>query len=150
MEKDMEKEKIEIMVICDDERHLNELTSDINRRLAEIASAIGRRGAEITVVSFARTSDLNGTTAFNVENLKVIVLSCAGRADPPYDLWVLRHRFPRASRVGELDIDTQERAYHMIDCWGADDIFSKGEDVVDVIIKILELRSWLASWDNCR
>lgn len=138
MEKDMEKEEIEIMVICDDERHLNELTSDINRSGAEIASAIDRRGAEITVVSFARTSDLNGTTAFNIENLKVIVLSCAGRADPPYDFWVIRHKFPYVSRVGELDIDTPERAYHMTCCWGADDIFSKGEDVVDVIIRVLK------------
>lgn len=123
----MEKEKIQIMVICDDEKHLSELVSAINRRGAQV----------FNVVSFAKTCNLNGKTERNTGNLQVIVLSCIGKADPPYDLWVLRHRFPCASKIVELDIDTTERAYN-ITRWGADDIFSKGEDVVDVIIKALK------------
>lgn len=134
----MEKEMIKIMTVCDNKEYLNELTGAINRRGAEIAAAIGRPGVEVAVVSFAKTSDLNGTTKRNIENLEAIVLSSAGKADPPYDLWLFQRKFPRASKISESD--SPERDYYMKCCWGADDIFRKGEDIVDVIIRALKVK----------
>jgi hypothetical protein len=131
-------EKVNIMVLCDDVIRNNRIVNDINRRREEIASAVKRPGAVVSALSFAKTSDLNGTTDLDLENLDLVVLCCSGKVDPPYDLWVVRHRFPCASRISELDIDTEERAYHMICCWGADECFSQSEDVVEVIIRFFK------------
>jgi len=133
----MDSKEVKILIICDDENHLKNLIKPIHKRDLEIAAAAGRPGAKVNVSTFARVSDLNGTESKSNINWDVIVLSSAGRADPPYDLWVLRHKFPDPLRIAELDINTQERVYHFTCCWGADDVFIGNQDMVNVIIENL-------------
>jgi hypothetical protein len=115
-----------MLIICNNEEHLNELVGTINRSGADV----------FTVESFAKTSDLNGTTARNIDDIQLVLLSLVGKADAPWDLWVLRHRLPSIPIIVELDVDNPERAYKMIE-WGAWDVFGVDENVWDVITRII-------------
>ncbi|MHC4171378.1 MAG: hypothetical protein ACYTBX_16890 [Planctomycetota bacterium] len=119
-----------ILVICGNKGHLKELVSTINQRDASV----------FIVESFAKTSDLNGTTASNVKDVRLIVLSLVGgKADPPWDLFMLglRFRLPYVPVIVELDEGTsQKRAYRMIE-WGAWDVFGTDENVGDVIERVI-------------
>jgi hypothetical protein len=117
-----------MLVVCGNKEHLNELVSIINRRGASM----------FTTESLVKTSDLNGETACDVD-VHLILLSLAGKADAPWDLWVLRHRFPCAKIIVEMDDNaTQERHYKML-LWGAFDTFTRDENVWDVISRINSL-----------
>ncbi len=126
------------MLICDKEKHQRKLIDAITQGSEKIACCINRRGEEIVILPYAKTSDLNSSTGYNKKNLVTVVQSCVGKADMPYDLLFLRHRFPSIFRIGELDVDNEVRAYNMICRWGADDVFYKVDELVDVIVKGLE------------
>jgi hypothetical protein len=111
-----------ILVICGNRDRQGELMNILKQHAADVKC-------------YDRTSDLNGTVAHNIEGVDLILLSLAGEADAPWDLWVLRHRFCTPIVV-ELDVDTPERAYNML-IWGAYDIFTGDEDVWDVITRVI-------------
>lgn len=101
-----------IMVIGEKKKHLKQMVDTIYKR----------SNHEFTVKSFTKTSDLNETSARGDEDTRLILLSLSGRADPPWDIWFLRHRFPCAKVVVELDDDTPERTRKML-LWGASRTF---------------------------
>ncbi len=117
-----------ILVICGNEEHLNELVKTINQRFAGI----------FNVDSCAKTSALCGAT--ESKNVRLIVLSLVGgKADPPWDIFILGHRFlrPYAPVIVEVEKETSpERAYNML-LWGAYETFTKDEDVWEVVKKVI-------------
>ena len=75
--------KQKVFVVCSNKTRLNELVDVVSQRCADV----------FTVKSFTKTSDLNGALTHNVKNVRLIVLSLVGgKADPPWDLWLLRHK----------------------------------------------------------
>ncbi len=122
----MGKKEEKIWVVCGDEKNRNELVGNISQQFAGV----------FTVEGFAKTSDLDSITA---KDVILIVLSLVGeKADPPWDIPWLGHRF-RAPVIVEVDKDTPpQRAYRMIE-WGAYDVFGTDDDVCDVIRRVLLL-----------
>ena len=112
-----------VIVISENNKHLKKLTSSINQK------------SIFNVKSFAKTSELNGANECNLENVQLILLNLTGKADPPWDLWVLRHRFFGVPIIVEVEKDTtQERAYRLTQ-WGAWYVVGTDENISDVIEK---------------
>lgn len=111
-----------IMVIGEKKKYLKQMIEIIHRQ----------SNNEFTIKSFAGTSDLGKTPACGDEDIRLILLSLSGRADPPWDIWFLRRRFPCAKVVVELDVNTPERARKML-LWGASKTFIKNKDAWEVI-----------------
>jgi hypothetical protein len=96
------------MVIGEKKKHLKQMVDTIYRR----------RNHEFTVKSFTKTTDLNKASTRGYEDTHLILLSLSGRTDPPWDIWFLRHRFPCAKVVVEMDDEKPERIRKML-LWGA-------------------------------
>jgi hypothetical protein len=112
-----------IFVICENREHLNKLVSTVRRSVTPVKGC-------------TRTQDLDGMATRSTKDARLILLSLAGKADAPWDLWYLRHKFPCAKMVVELDIDSPERADH-IRLWGAFKVFTKKENACDVIADVM-------------
>lgn len=112
-----------ILVICENREHLNKLVSAVRRSVTPVKGC-------------ARTQDLDGVATHSKKDARLILLSLAGKADAPWDLWYLRHKFPCAKMVVELDIDSSERADHLR-LWGAFKVFTQKEDACDVIADVV-------------
>ena len=137
MKKEEGKEKIRIMVFCNDKDHLGKLNNAIYQHSMEIARAANKPGADVSIINYLKTSDLNGTPA---RNLVIIVLSLiGGNADPPWDIPLLKHRFG-VSVIVEVPEDFPEiKSLRVIELWNASYVFGENEDAGDFIAKALTL-----------
>lgn len=113
-----------IMVIGEEKKHLKRMVDTIYRRSKH----------EFAIKSFTKTSDLNETSTFGDEDTRLILLSLSGRADPPWDIWFLRHKFPCAKVMVELDNDTPERNSKIL-LWGASKTFVRNDKKAREVIE---------------